>query len=62
MSSPRFKVVYGSNGIELEERLQGYNDYDVVQMTSGPWFNIVDGNATQMGDSIYVLLERKTLQ
>ncbi|KKL86252.1 hypothetical protein LCGC14_1946640 [marine sediment metagenome] len=59
MSSPRFVVVYGNNNMALQERLSGYDHYDVIQMTSGPWFEKSgpDGTLEQVGDSIYVLME-----
>ncbi|KKL85368.1 hypothetical protein LCGC14_1955460 [marine sediment metagenome] len=59
MSSPRFVVVYGSNNMDLQARLSGFDDYDVIQMTSGPWFEKSgpDNTLEQTGDSIYVLME-----
>ena len=59
MSSPRFVVVYGTHAKELQDKLNGYDDYDVVQMTSGPWFDKSgpDNSLEQICDSIYVLLE-----
>ena len=61
MSSPRFIVVYASNARDLESKLSGYCEYDVIQMTSGPWFDNSGPNESlfQAGDSIYVLLEKK---
>jgi len=57
--SPRFVVVYANNAAGLEITLQGYAHYDVVQMTSGPWFQKSgsDNTLEQTGDSIYVLME-----
>lgn len=59
MSSPRFIVVYASNARDLQEKLNGYDQYDVIQMSSGPWFDKSgpDNTLEQTGDSIYVLLE-----
>ncbi|KKL57392.1 hypothetical protein LCGC14_2235910, partial [marine sediment metagenome] len=56
MSSPRFVVVYGISAIDLESRLSGFDHYDVIQMTSGPWFDKSgsDNTLEQTGDSIYV--------
>ncbi|KKL05782.1 hypothetical protein LCGC14_2219220 [marine sediment metagenome] len=59
MSQPRFVVVYASNARDLQEKVNGYDYYDVVQMTSGPWFEKSgpDNTLEQTGDSIYVLME-----
>ncbi len=59
MISPRFVVVYANNAMALQERLSGYERYDVIQMTSGPWFEKSGPDSTleQTADSIYVLLE-----
>ncbi len=59
MSSPRFVVVYGNNNMDLQARLSGFDHYDVIQMTSGPWFDKSgpDNTLEQTGDSIYVLME-----
>ena len=59
MSQPRFVVVYADNNMDLQARLSGFDDYDVIQMTSGPWFdkNGQDNTLEQTGDSIYVLME-----
>ena len=65
MISPRFVVVYANNAMALQERLRGYERYDVIQMTSGPWFEKSgpDNTLEQTADSIYVLLElRKELR
>ena len=61
MSNPRFIVVYASNARDLQEKVNGYDHYDVIQMTSGPWFDKSgsDNTLEQTGDSIYVLLELK---
>ena len=62
MSSPRFVVIYANNARDLQEKLDGYTQYDVIQMSSGPWFGKsgLDNTLEQIGDSIYVLLELKT--
>ncbi len=59
MSQPRFIVVYASHAQQLQEEINGYDDYDVIQMSSGPWFDKSgpDNSLEQVGDSIYVLLE-----
>ncbi len=59
MSAPRFVVVHAGNAIALEAELYGYDDYEVIQMTSGPWFEKSgpDNTLEQTADSIYVLLE-----
>ena len=59
MSSPRFVVVYATHAKDLQEKLNGYDDYNVIQMSSGPWFDKSgpDNSLEQICDSIYVLLE-----
>ncbi len=59
MSSPRFVVVYAINAMDLQAKLTGYERYDVLQMTTSPWFEKSgpDNTLEQTGDSIYVLME-----
>ncbi|KKM65164.1 hypothetical protein LCGC14_1494020 [marine sediment metagenome] len=59
MSKPRFIVVYATHAGELARKLEGFDSYDVIQMTSGPWFEKSgpDNTLEQTADSIYVLLE-----